>query len=144
MSLSRFAKLSDGELVSLQSKHSKPETEKCYVKNVNLFLKYLQQKKLTEDSILTVPISEIKDIALSYLSTARKSNGTFFKQSSFLQIKWALKKFMLEKRGYNIDCDPRLHHVVRNIQQDIIKSGRGGVKHHAAMSSLNLVAEASI
>ena len=105
MSLSRFAKLSDGELVSLQSKHSKPETEKCYVKNVNLFLKYLQLTNLTEDSILTVPISEIKDIALSYLSTARKSNGTFFKQSSFLQIKWALKKFMLEKREYNIDCD---------------------------------------
>ena len=111
-----------------------PETEKCYRKQISLFLKYLAVSELDEDTFLTKPYEDILNIVLCYLGSVRRADGLLFKQNSFLQMKWALKRYIKEKTGQNIDCDPRTTKVMRNMRNRIIHAGRGGSKHHDAIT----------
>ena len=44
-------------------------------------------------------------------------------------MKWSVKKYCEDVANVNIDTDPKLKKVLRNVQEQIIKSGKGGVRH---------------
>ena len=48
------------------------------------------------------------------------------------------KNYYQEVAGVNIDSDPKMKKVIKNINDQIIRSGRGGVTHHPAISPEDL------
>ena len=50
-----------------------------------------------------------------------------------------MKKYCEDVANVNIDTDPKLKKVLRNVQEQIIKSGKGGVRHHPEISPEDLI-----
>ena len=80
--------------------------------NIKIFSNFLSYINLNEDDFYKLPISEILDITRRFLGSVRRKDGSYYKQKSYRQLKWAVKKYVLDKKGYDIDTDAKLCQLV--------------------------------
>ena len=80
----RFALKSDDELRQLSDKLDKPNTVKAYNMFKELFIDFFKQLNISnEQRFKSLTKSEILEIALKFLGSARTKSGELFSRSSF-------------------------------------------------------------
>ena len=132
MSLSRFASLEAEDLIKLQTPQVKPNTAKAYNSKIKLFREFCDLKSPDLfNQLSSLPNSEVEELVCLYYGSVRKINKDYFKQKSFSLMTWAIKKFLRETCNYNVESSDKIGSVIKNINKQIIVSGRGGVKHVA-------------
>ena len=130
--MKRFAAVSDDDIEVLSKTKYRRNTETMTKYTLNLFQQFLEEF-YPQFSVETISKEDFIPILKHFYASIKTGLGSSFSMSSLNQIKYSLRRHILDLRKIDITNDPLFSEVnitFKNVLKKVIEEGKGIVKHH--------------
>ena len=104
--MSRFATVGEEKKKKILEEKDAPNTKKAGQIAYNVFINYCREKNITID-ISTITKEELNELLRSFYVEVRKGDGSFYKKTSFISLRFGLQReFKRIRPDINIIDDP--------------------------------------